>query len=492
MEANKIRYDTIIALEILEHIADGLELAQKLKKFCGRLLISMPYKEKEGYWGCYHLIHGIEETDLKGFHIVFLHDDGTLSDRPSGSESDLMLASWKKQDNNIKIKIYAGLVCPRRSIDYKKLEIYFRMNGCYVTEKPEDATHIILVTCGFIDRNIRESFELINILRKYPGKLIVAGCLYDIIREKVTDQFDGSILTTKHMEKIDELFPDFVYKWKDIPDANSMHNYEEINKLIGNKKEMTEEFFYDRNKFEDWEHNFLIRIGEGCNFNCTYCSHIKAIGRLHSKSMDECIREFKLGYRLEYRLFRITSMDIGSYGTDINLTFPFLLNRMLSEAEDTIFVLEDINPVWLLKYEKELLPIIERKRIKMIQLPTQSGSLRILEKMRRWHDVDKLIKLLKSIKKADPDILLATEIIIGFPTETSHDFEETLKFLKLAQFSFSYIYPYYENEYIESYKITPKCDKKTIEERLEKAKSFCGKNRISYSIMLNNNEGVNK
>ncbi len=486
MDKNNMRYDTIIALEILEHIPDGLAISQKLKKYCDNLLISMPYNERKGYWGLYHLIHGIKESDLYDFHIVFLYDDGTISDRPGGSESDLMLALWKKHDfTKIKVKIYAGLVCPRRSLDYKKLERYFNMNGCKIAEKPEEATHIILVTCGFIDRNIRESFELINVLIKYKGKLIVAGCLYNIVKERLTDLFKGDILTTRHIERIDELFPDFPYKWGNIPDVNSTHNYEEIIGLIGNRKEMIEEFFYDRNKFEDREHNFLIRIGEGCNFNCTYCSHKNAIGRLHSKGIDECIKEFKTGYRLGYRLFRITSMDIGSYGTDINLTFPILLNRMLSEAEDIQFVLEDINPVWLYKYEKDLLPVIERKKIKMIQLPSQSGSTEILKKMHRWHDVGKLIKILKSIKKVDPGILLATEIIAGFPTETSADFRDTMKFLKRAQIGFSYIYPYFENENIESFKIKPKCDKKIIDRRLEEAKNFCRKNLISYSIMLN-------
>jgi len=95
MKLNGIKYDTIIALEVLEHIPDGLIIAQKLKPYCSKLLITMPYNEPKGYWGEYHVLHRIKESDLPDFNITYLYDNGTIAEKPSGLKTDLMLAVWK-------------------------------------------------------------------------------------------------------------------------------------------------------------------------------------------------------------------------------------------------------------------------------------------------------------------------------------------------------------------------------------------------------------
>jgi MiaB/RimO family radical SAM methylthiotransferase len=387
--------------------------------------------------------------------------------------------------NKYKIKLYAGLVCPRRSLDYKKLEKYFSENGCEIVKKPEDATHIIIITCGFIDRNIQESIDLINTLKKYNAKLIVGGCLKDIAEDILNQNFSGDVITTKRLDKIDDLFPDFSKKLKSIKDANSLHDYHEIDSILGKRKMIVEKIFSDEVKSFLWSKAFIIRIAEGCNCKCTYCSHRNAIGKYISKSVEECIAEFKTGYQNGEKLFRITSMDTGCYGLDIGTNLPSLIDKFIEIADDVKFILEDINPMWMNKYNDEILRLVKSNKIVGFQTPFQSGSPEILKKMKRWNNSQKFLTILKSIKDADPNIHLSTEILLGFPGETEDDFFITMNFLKNAAFDFTYIYPYFENEYVESKNIFPKCSKETIEKRLEEAITFCNDNKISYSIMLN-------
>ena len=315
--------------------------------------------------------------------------------------------------------------------------------------------------------------------------MIVGGCLKDIAGDILDKHFDGPGFTTLNFEGIDSLFPEFQYKIKDVPDGNFLHDYNEIDKVIGKREKIVEKFFFDRNKLDYSQESFTIRIGDGCNCRCTYCSHINAIGPYRSKALQACLDEFRKGYDAGYRLFRITSMDTGSYGTDIKLTLPKLLHEILEIHDDINIILEDINPMWINKYSDEIEAIAALGKIKVIQCPIQSGSAEILKKMKRWSNVDHFRDILNNIKNNNPGIILATETLLGFPTETDKNFRQTLSLLKEARFDFSYIYPYYENEYIESSKIYPKNSQKEISRRLESIIEFCDENRISYSVMLN-------
>lgn len=90
-------YDTIIAFEVLEHIPNGKEMAQKLKKHCNCLLITCPYKEIKGLWGMHHKLHALDERDFPGFEIKYVLEDGRLADKPDKFNGmNLMLMKWSK------------------------------------------------------------------------------------------------------------------------------------------------------------------------------------------------------------------------------------------------------------------------------------------------------------------------------------------------------------------------------------------------------------
>ena len=87
-------YDTIVAMEVIEHIDTGKQIAQKLKNHCQRLLITVPYKETPGFWGEHHRLHMLDESDFPGFTYQFMDENGEISDKPHDGIMNLMLCEY--------------------------------------------------------------------------------------------------------------------------------------------------------------------------------------------------------------------------------------------------------------------------------------------------------------------------------------------------------------------------------------------------------------
>ena len=88
------QYDTIIAFEVIEHLDNGLEIAEKLKQYCKRLLISVPYKEPKGFWGEHHKLHELSHEDFPDFEPQFIDADGYVLNYPNPNTFNLMLLRW--------------------------------------------------------------------------------------------------------------------------------------------------------------------------------------------------------------------------------------------------------------------------------------------------------------------------------------------------------------------------------------------------------------
>jgi SAM-dependent methyltransferase len=88
------QYDTIIAFEVIEHLDNGLELAQKLKEHCKKLIITTPYNEEPGFWGPHHKLHWLKETDFHGFKFIYMEENSQITDSPE--KASLIMGVWEK------------------------------------------------------------------------------------------------------------------------------------------------------------------------------------------------------------------------------------------------------------------------------------------------------------------------------------------------------------------------------------------------------------
>lgn len=94
------QYDTIIAFEIIEHIDNGLEIAQKLKQHCRRLLLTTPHNEPKGFWGEHHKLHGLNESHFPDFKFNYINEHGYIAEQPQAindkNKCNLMIMRWDR------------------------------------------------------------------------------------------------------------------------------------------------------------------------------------------------------------------------------------------------------------------------------------------------------------------------------------------------------------------------------------------------------------
>ena len=393
---------------------------------------------------------------------------------------------------------YVG--CSRRSLDCERAKNYLLGNGFSQVGSPKKADYLFIFTCGFHKSKEDDSIVLIEKCKESKGELIVCGCLPIMNPERLTSVFDGRTIATKDMDTIDELFPHFHYKFKSSPDANWLFmnkNSEGISVLKKYRglihdlpKRIMRKLKYSLigdKAVHEFEHIipdkkvFTIRIAEGCLGNCSYCNVRKAVGRLRSKPTRTIMEEVKKGLSKGIYRFNIISPDTGAYGLDIGSDIISLLSAILDENENIVIdYLEDVKPIYICRYGKGFIDLIESGRIKNIIIPVESASKKILKLMRRPCDLGALSEALTDMKKKNPKLRLATRAMIGFPTETEEDFQATIDYMKSSPFEEIDVHHYHETEKTDSAKIYPKVDHHIIRERGEMLKEeLSGKMHIN-------------
>ena len=191
-------------------------------------------------------------------------------------------------------------------------------------------------------------------------------------------------------------------------------------------------------------HNAWVNIMYGCNNFCSYCIVPYVRGREKSRPMEEIVAECKKLVQDGYKEITLLGQNVNSYGNTFNNgknNFAELLKAI--DAIDGNYVIKFLTSHPKDLSEEVVKVIAGSKHIShMIHLPVQCGSDRILKLMNRNYTVEHYLKTIDMIKSYLPDVNLSTDIIVGFPTETEEDFEQTLDLIKIVQYNtlFGFIY----------------------------------------------------
>lgn len=186
-----------------------------------------------------------------------------------------------------------------------------------------------------------------------------------------------------------------------------------------------------------------IPIMYGCNNFCTYCIVPYVRGRERSRDAEHILDEVREVARKGYREVMLLGQNVNSYGNDLegDLSFAALLQSVcrVDGIERVRFMTSHPKDL-----SDELIAVMasEKKICKQLHLPVQSGSDRVLKVMNRKYTRDQYLSLVKKVRAAMPEIVLTTDIIVGFPGETDADFAETVSLLKEVEYDtiFSFIY----------------------------------------------------
>ena len=185
----------------------------------------------------------------------------------------------------------------------------------------------------------------------------------------------------------------------------------------------------------------FVKIQDGCNAFCTYCTIPYARGNLRSKNFDKVISEVSDLVNNGYKEIVLTGIHTGRYGVDINTNLESLLRELVKI--DGIFRIR-LSSIEINEITDGILDLIKNNSIlaKHLHIPIQSGCDSVLHDMNRMYNVTYYVNKINYIRELIPDISITTDLIVGFPGENQECFMETIKTLNLIQFTKIHTFPY--------------------------------------------------
>lgn len=213
-----------------------------------------------------------------------------------------------------------------------------------------------------------------------------------------------------------------------------------------------------------------IAITYGCNNYCTFCIVPHVRGRERSVPMDEIVDDVKKYVKQGYKEILFLGQNVNSYGNDFrkddNITFAKLLEKSANVEGD--FWIKYVSPHPKDFNDDVIKAIKENPKIsRMLHLPLQSGSSKILKKMKRGYTKEEYIALAKKIKREILDIALTTDIIVGFPGETEEDFNDTLDVVNEVGFENAFMFMYSKRKNTPASVYEDQIDEETMNRRLQ-------------------------
>ncbi|NTV07900.1 MAG: 30S ribosomal protein S12 methylthiotransferase RimO [Chlorobium limicola] len=318
-----------------------------------------------------------------------------------------------------------SLGCSKNTVDSERLMAQAAASGMIFTEFADDADIILINTCGFIQDAKEESIaETLAAIRKKQDekvrKVYVMGCLPELYRKELADE----------MPEIDGFFGT-----RELPD---------VLRAIG--AEYREELL-DRRILLTPPHYAFLKIAEGCNRQCSFCSIPKIRGRYVSQPPEQLLREAALLRQSGVRELNLIAQDISVYGCDLDGSS--LLNDLVLRLSDMEFERIRLLYAYPLNFPMEVIDTMrERENVcNYLDMPLQHISDRILRSMNRGIDSTGTVRLIESIRQRNPDIRLRTTMIAGYPGETGEEFEELLQFVAATRFDRLGCFPYSHEEH---------------------------------------------
>ncbi len=272
----------------------------------------------------------------------------------------------------------------------------------------EKADVVIVNSCGV---KLPTQNKVLYYIKKVPKnkKLVVGGCLPKMLSIKFYAPNVDLVFDTNSITKIVSL----IRKNKSL--LSEKKEYRIGMPVVRIKKEIA-----------------IIPIAQGClGSPCTYCSVKKARGDLKSYRKEDILRQVRKALKEGCKKVRLTSQDTGCWGKDFGQNLPNLLESVLAVEGSFEIRLGMSNPNYILEYLDEMIKVFKNSKMKkFLHIPVQSGSDRVLNDMKRKYSVNDFNKVVESFRKKISDICIATDVIVGFPTETVEDFNKTLDLIK--------------------------------------------------------------
>jgi ribosomal protein S12 methylthiotransferase len=333
---------------------------------------------------------------------------------------------------------FISLGCPKNLVDSESMIGLLQNTGYTITNRKEEADVLVVNTCGFIEAAKRESIDAIleagqEKTNGHCRALVVAGCMVPRYGHELAAEIPeiDALVGTADYPRIGEVISGILAGQKveqiSDPDAITDWNFERVLATPG--------------------YTAYIKIAEGCDCACAFCSIPIMRGKHRSRSVESIMDEAKRLGAMGVKELIVISQDTTAYGTDL-YGRPSLA-RLLKELAtvDGIRWIR-VHYSYPTRITDELIEVMatEPKVAKYLDMPLQHGSNRLLRIMNRPANAAGYVKTIKKLRERMPDICLRSTFIAGHPGETEEDFQMLIDFLEECEFDHVGVFAYSQEE----------------------------------------------
>jgi len=288
--------------------------------------------------------------------------------------------------------------------------------GLQTVGSPSDADLVVINTCAVTEEAVRKSRKLVRQARRAnpEARLVVSGCYASLEQSELIDELGVDMVVTN--QRKDEL----------------------VQLLV--PRQFSEMAAVAPPKAARRRHRAFIKIQDGCRYRCAFCIVTIARGSERSRPSAEVIDEINLLLGQGIREVVLTGVHLGGYGHDIGSRLSELVRTILGETNLPRLRLGSLEP-WELGTEFWEL-FSDRRLQPHLHLPLQSGSDTVLRRMSRRGRARDFEALIEYGREAVPDLNVTTDIIAGFPGESTEEWSQTLGFVAKIGFGHLHVFPY--------------------------------------------------
>ncbi len=360
------------------------------------------------------------------------------------------------------------LGCPANLALTTQLHNYVVANG-WTFEPAESADSLVVVACSILLEYRRSVTERVQyLLRRYAGKpVVVTGCF---VKEDMIEAPNLTYIAMAEKDAFDSMFHPFhpAARLRDVSSLSTAAEDSAVREL-GDSKAV-----FDR--------PYTVSVETGCLSRCAYCIERNLFPEIHSVPLADVVSSCRTGLEKGYKNFIIGGTDVCSYGADLGLDVTDLFAALFTEVftgQPGVGVgFKALQPGRFMRHFDVLKRYFETRRIDWIYLPIESGSDRVLRTMRRKYRVDELLQVVAELRRITPSLRIETDFVVCFPTETTEEFEASLRLL--GHFDYSNIVVFNRHRNTEAFSMQDEFGPEERARRCAVVEALCAQRVETY------------
>lgn len=321
---------------------------------------------------------------------------------------------------------FVSLGCPKNTVDTERMVALARRQGLTPVAEPEQSDVIVVNTCGFIEAAKQESIDAVLEMaaHKHGGRcrsLVMAGCLSQRYAEQLARELPevDHFLGTADLGRL----------------AHILERAEAVRERIAvGPPEGLEEAEYGR-ELTGATHTAYLKISEGCNRPCAFCSIPLMRGRQRSRTIDSLVMETRSLVARGVRELILVAQDSTAYGRDLPRGQADLVTLLQAlEAIDELRWIR-IHYAYPSSVDERLAEVIARSSrvVSYLDMPIQHVDDELLRRMRRGYSGARVRAAIETLRRHDPQVRVRTTMLLGHPGETARAHEALLAFVSEMQ-----------------------------------------------------------